>query len=48
MSYGTLAKCHLKSVHEEQLNMFIEASAIQMQLSQRRIQLVFVDEFDLS
>ena len=48
MSYRTLATRHPKSVQEEQLNMFIEASAIQMQLSQRRIQLVFVDEFHLS
>ena len=48
MSYRTLSTRHPKSIQGGQKQLFLESALIQMQLSQKSIQLIFVDEFNLT
>ena len=48
MSYRTLATRHPKTTQKEHKQQFIEASIVQMKLSQQQIELVYIDEFSLS
>ena len=48
MSYRTFSSRHPKSIQGGQKQLFLESALIQIQLSQKSIQLIFVDEFNLT